>query len=131
LVAAGGEEVTRRYYVLAVAILLASVSIPQAQTAVPTVEVNKPYTVGWDWTGDQTDLTGFKLEVGGVQVGADIAPTLRQAVVPAPTACGTVAVRIGAFNIGGTSWSAPLQVKVIGCPPAAPTGLRIIGSSLP
>jgi hypothetical protein len=103
----------------------------QAQTALPTVEVNKPYTVGWDWAGDQTDLTGFKVEVGGAQVGADLAPAVRQATIPAPTACGTTAIRVGAFNTGGTSWSAPFQVKVIGCPPPAPTGLRIIGSSLP
>jgi hypothetical protein len=134
--AAGGEEVIKRqlFFCVVVPVMLAllAVGVPTliAQATTPTVEVNKPYTIGWDWAGDQADLTGFKVELGGSQVGGDIAPTLRQAVIPAPTTCGTSAIRVGAFNTGGTTWSSPLQVKVIGCPPPAPTGLRIVGGSL-
>ena len=101
----------------------------QAQTPVPQVQVNQPFTLEWDWTtGNGGPIQGFRVELNGAQVAQTDSLADYKANISPSAVCGTNTIRVGAYNPAGVSWSAPLTYQVVGCPPNAPTNLRIVVS---
>lgn len=115
-------------FALIAALFLFAISA-QAQTPVLQVPVNQPFSLQWDWVeGTGGPVQGFRVELNGVQV-ADIDNLGGNVAVLSPsTTCGTNTLRVGAYNPAGVAWSAPLTYQVTGCPPSAPTNLRIVVS---
>ena len=92
--------------------------------------MGKSFTLAWDQplpTGGQPEPTSYRFEMNGSQVGQDVSDgALRQFQMTAPAACGSNTLRVASIAGNLVSWSAPLVVNVINCPPPAPTNLRII-----
>jgi hypothetical protein len=112
--------------ILLVIMMVLGPTVLQAQ--IPTIEINKSYNLAWDWDqGTGTAASGFKIEVNGVEQALDppVGSASRSVNLPGPTACGLITLRVGAYNASGTSWSTPLTAQIVGCPPNAPTNLRI------
>jgi hypothetical protein len=113
----------------ALAVAIALTATLSAQTR-PTVEVNKPFTLAWDWSqGAGWPAVGFRVELNGTALAPDIPISTTTASMSAILTCGRQSVRVG--SVGTTTppaigWTPPLEFDVIGCPPNAPTNLRIV-----
>jgi ketosteroid isomerase-like protein len=115
----------KKLFWIVLALVIGSLSL--AAQAPVEIRVGQPYTVAWDYTDNPlSPAQGFRLEVNETQVGGDIPLGTLQTTLTAPGGCGPLTIRVAAFNANGSSYSTPLNVNVVGCPPNAPTNLRIV-----
>ena len=103
--------------------------LPVLASAQTPIDVNRTFSLHWDLptaVPGAAPISGFRVELNGTPMGADLAPTATSQAFAAQTACGPAqTLRVGSVWSGGVQWSQPVQFQIVNCPPGPPTNLRI------
>lgn len=113
-------------FLLAFLLALAATLAAQTPTSVP---IGKAFTLAWDYVASPEvgPVEAFRVELNGSQVGGDIEPGTFTFQMPLASTCtGIQTLRVGAYGSGKVTWSSPLTFQITGCPPGAPSNLRLI-----